>query len=143
MEANTVLKNHASLDYHDTVTLDYDQRCKRRCLFTTDNNLSFLLNLNQATTLAQGDILKLSNGTHVLVHEAEEDVLDINTEEERLLRFLIWSLGNRHLPVEIREQGVRLRYDALLEKEYSLLPIKVLRHKAPFSPKNITEQFIK
>ena len=51
----------------ETCSLDYDARFVRRKTLTTDTGTKFLLDLGQTTSLAQGDILPLSNGTQVIV----------------------------------------------------------------------------
>ena len=51
----------------DTVTLDHEGRHRRRVALTGDDGLEFLLDLDKATILDDGDALKLEDGRLVQV----------------------------------------------------------------------------
>ena len=82
-----------------TVTLDYDDRHRRRMRLKTDNGTAFLLDLERATLLKAGDGVALEDGTWVMVAASDEDVIDVYGATHRATARLAWHLGNRHLPV--------------------------------------------
>jgi urease accessory protein len=48
---------------------------------------------------------------------------------------LAWHLGNRHLPVQILEDGgIRFRYDHVIEEMVQGLGGEAARKMAPFTP---------
>ena len=138
LEATSVITTKLSYEEcYDSVTLDYEQRCKRRYSITTDKGLVFLLNLSHSMVLSSRDILELSNGELILVKEADDDVLDIETSDKKLLMYLVWYLGNQHRPVEIHESRIRMLYDNVLANDFVELNIPFLRSKGSFAPKSI------
>lgn len=100
----------------------------------TDSGEEFLLNLPQPVILQEGDILELNDGRLISVKAADEDVLDLHSEEVDTLIKLSWTLGNMHFPIEIRSSSLRVRYDHVLEHDLKSFGIKLVRHKAPFTP---------
>jgi urease accessory protein len=120
--------------YDEKVILTFDQRYRRRCILTTTAGRSFLLNLSETTVLQNGDGLNLSDGTGVEIVAACEDVLDISSPNVLSLLSMAWSLGNRHCPVELRENVLRVRYDPLIESWRPFLHLLVTRNHAPFTP---------
>lgn len=120
--------------YEEKVILTFDQRYRRRCLLTSTTGRSFLLNLPETTILQNGDGLQLSDGTGVEVVAATEDVLDITSVDFSSLLSMAWSLGNRHCPVELRENGLRARYDPLLAVWRPFPDLSIVRVQRPFTP---------
>ena len=50
---------------------------------------------------------------------------------------LAWNLGNRHLPIQILDDGrLRLRYDHVIEEMLTGLGVAPVRGKAPFVPES-------
>lgn len=118
-----------------TVTLAYDDRHRRRIKMTADNGVDFLLDLEQATYLADGDVLELEDGNAIQVKAAQEDVMDVHCHSVAETARLVWHIGNRHTPVQIFETGViRLRYDHVLEDMIRKLGGHCEAKKAPFAP---------
>ena len=119
----------------DTVTLNYDDRHRRRMRLTTDNGMDFLLDLERTALLKAGDGLELENGTWIAIAASDEDVVDVYGETHRATSRLAWHLGNRHLPVQILEDGgIRFRYDHVIEEMAQRLGGKTTRRMAPFTP---------
>jgi urease accessory protein len=118
-----------------TVTLGYDDRHRRRMRLITDAGEAFLLDLERATLLRDGDGLRLDDGRWIAVSAAAEDVIDVHGETSRATARLAWHLGNRHLPVQILEDGgIRFRYDHVIEDMIQGLGGRTERKSAPFSP---------
>jgi len=82
----------------DTVTLNFDDRFRRRIVMRGDGGLEFLLDLPAATELREGDDLLLEDGRHVRVKAADEDLMQARAIDTAHLIRTAWHVGNRHLP---------------------------------------------
>jgi urease accessory protein len=117
------------------VTLTYDDRHRRRMRLRTEDGMDFLLDLERAALLRDGDGLQLDDGSWIAVAAAPEDVVDVQGETPRATARLAWHLGNRHLPVQILDDGaIRFRYDHVIEEMVTGLGGAVERKSAPFTP---------
>ena len=117
----------------DRVTLDYQDRHRRRINLTCDGGTEFLLDLPQATVLEDGDGLLLDDGRKIVVTAKDEPLLEIEGDPHALLR-AAWHIGNRHLAAELTPTCIRILYDHVLEdmlKGLGLSPVKV---EKPFRP---------
>lgn len=118
-----------------TVTLGYDDRHRRRMRLRTDQAEEFLLDLQRATLLRDGDGLRLDDGRWLAVAAAPEDVVDVHGATPQATARLAWHLGNRHLPVQIlADGGIRFRYDHVIEEMVAGLGGRAARRQAPFTP---------
>jgi urease accessory protein len=118
-----------------TVTLSYADRCKRRIQMTDDAGAGFLLSLQRAVRLSDGDGLQLDQGGFLRVVAGPEPLVEAVAEDALHLARLAWHIGNRHVPAEIVD-GLRLRItaDSVLEAMLRQLGAEVRRIEAPFSP---------
>ena len=118
-----------------TVTLDFDDRHRRRIRLSDDTGEDFLLDLPMAVRLGDGDGLSLDCGGIIHVRAADEAVLDIQCGDLVLTARIAWHIGNRHIPIQVLEGGnLRIRDDHVLAKMLQGLGAHVHRHRAPFSP---------
>jgi urease accessory protein len=117
-----------------SITLAFDDRNRRRVRLLTDQGEPVLLDLPKPRPLAEGDGLGFEDGGWLVVHAADEDVLEITAADGRRLARLAWHLGNRHLPTEIRPEGLRIRYDHVIEDMLRGLGAGLTRRRAPFQP---------
>jgi urease accessory protein len=117
-----------------SVTLAFDDRNRRRIRLTTDHGEPVLLDLAKAQPLAEGDGLRFEDGGWLVVHAADEDVLEIEAADGHHLARLAWHLGNRHLPTEILPGRLRIRYDHVIEDMLGKLGARLDRRRAPFQP---------
>src|SRR5437763_11467112 len=80
----------------DRVVLDADERHRRRIVLTGENGTKFLLDLDHAVALKDGDGLVLEDGAVVIVAGKPEPLAEI--EAKSALDFVrpSWHLGNRH-----------------------------------------------
>jgi urease accessory protein len=122
-------------DAEGTVTLNFDARYRRRLRLVDDAGVPFLLDLERATLLGDGDALLLAEGGCLRVIAAAEPVAEVQTSDLRQLARLAWHLGNRHVAVQILADGsLRLRRDHVLEEMLEGLGARVVRCEAPFNP---------
>ncbi|NDG48446.1 MAG: urease accessory protein UreE [Rhodospirillales bacterium] len=118
----------------ESVTLDFDDRFRRRKVFRTDSGAEFLLDLPEAQVLRDGDALPLSDGSLVLVRAAPEPLLEIQAETPEHLLRLAWHLGNRHLPADLQGGKILIRFDHVIERMLIGLGARLAKVQAPFNP---------
>lgn len=122
----------------DSVVLSFDDRHRRRLRLTTEAGESVLLDLTKPQPLDDGDGLAIENDEGwVRIKAAPEEVLNVEGQDLASTIRLAWTLGNRHLPIQIVGDGrLRLRYDRVIEDMLNNHGVMVTRDKAPFVPEN-------
>lgn len=118
----------------DTITLDREARWRRRIAMKTDRGHEFLLDLAEATYMAHGDALELSNGALVKVQAAPEDLMEIHAHDAPSLARIAWHIGNRHTPAEITDHAIYIKPDHVLAEMVEGLGAHVHRVTRPFEP---------
>ena len=117
----------------DTVRIDFDRRHRRRIQLTTEAGADLLLDLPQAVRLRDGDGLQTERGI-VRVEARPEPLLDIHAHDAAGLVRIAWHLGNRHLPVQLLGDHVRIRADHVIADMVRGLGGHVRVIEAPFDP---------
>jgi urease accessory protein len=118
----------------DTVLIDFDRRHRRRILLTTETGAALLLDLAEAARLRDGDGLVLDSGGIVCVRARPEPLAEIHAHDAADLVRIAWHLGNRHLPVQLIDDRIRIRTDHVIEAMVEQLGGHVDRIDAPFDP---------
>lgn len=118
----------------DTITLDRASRHIRRMTLTTDRGHEFLLDLSDATYLADGDALVLESGALVKVKAAAEPLLEIHAHDAAALARIAWHIGNRHTPAEVTTAALYIQPDHVLEDMVTRLGAHVHHVHRPFEP---------
>ena len=90
----------------DTVVLDHEGRHRRRVALKGEGGLDFLLDLDKAVALDDGDAVKLEDGRLVEVRAAPQRLLEIRAENPLRLMRVAWHIGNRHTPAEIAADAI-------------------------------------
>jgi urease accessory protein len=117
-----------------SLTLDFDERHRRRIRLTKDDGEDLLLDLPKAVAMADGDGLQLDDGRWVRIRAAIELVVEIrHTDLNQLVR-LAWHLGNRHVPTEIRDQVLCIRPDHVIEEMLCGFGAKLIKVQVAFQP---------
>lgn len=98
----------------DSVSLDHEGRHRRRIVLKGEKGLEFLLDLDKAAVLNDGDAVKLEDGSLVLIKAAPQTLLEVRAENPLRLLKTAWHIGNRHTPCEITA-------DALYLEDYHVL----------------------
>jgi urease accessory protein len=98
----------------DQVLIDFDRRHRRRIVLRTEQGREVLLDLPQAVRLRDGDGLAVEAGGVVRVCAKAELLLEIHAHDEGELVRIAWHLGNRHLPVQLLGDRIRIRSDHVI-----------------------------
>ncbi len=118
----------------DTVLLDFDMRHRRRIALRTEAGAELLLHLAQAARLRDGDGLALDQGGVVRVRARPEPLLEIHAHDAGALTRIAWHLGNRHLPVQLLGEWLRIRDDHVIADMVRQLGGHMRRVEAAFDP---------
>ena len=118
----------------DTVTLDHEARHRRRITLSASGGLQFLLDLEKATVLDDGDALKLEDDRLVLVKAAPQRLLEIKADNPLRLLRIAWHIGNRHTPAEITQDAIYIEDDHVLAAMVRGQGCTVTSVERPFRP---------
>jgi len=114
--------------------LDHEQRHRRRIVLVTDQGESVLLDLAEPARMRGGDALLLHDGAVLAVIAAPEEVVDIEAGSPMALARIAYHIGNRHLPLQLLENRLRMRPDPVVEDMVERLGGILVRTRAPFDP---------
>jgi urease accessory protein len=118
----------------DIVRLDFDARHRRRISLVTEGGREFLLDLPRTMRLRDGDGLVLEDGAIVRVRAEPEPLLEIRAHDAGALVRIAWHLGNRHLPVQLYRDRIRIRADHVIAEMIVGLGGEAEALEAPFEP---------
>jgi urease accessory protein len=116
--------------------LPFDLRKKSRFRTTLTNGIEAALFLPRGSVLDDGDLLEAEDGTLIRVESAPEKVLVITAETPFALMRAAYHLGNRHTPVELGEDYLKLEIDHVLKEMLLRLGVTVREDYAPFHPEH-------
>jgi urease accessory protein len=118
----------------DTVILKADQRRVQTAQFIGVNGTTIGLMLPEPIHLRNGDALELDDRSIVDVVIEPEQLVEIRGNDLTHLARLAWHLGDRHAPVQIFANRVRMRPDPALEAMLKALGARLIEIEAPFDP---------
>lgn len=118
----------------DRLVLDHEARHRRRVALTAEGGLAFLLDLDRATALEDGDAVKLEDGRLVEVRAAPERLIEITTENPVRLVKVAWHVGNRHVAAEIGPDAIYIAHDHVLLEMVRGLGATAREVERPFRP---------
>lgn len=118
----------------DRVLIDFDRRHRRRFVLTTEGGAELVLDLPHAVRLRDGDGLRLEDGGYVRVESSPEALLEIHAHDNAALVRIAWHLGNRHLPVQLLGERIRIRADHVIADMVEGLGGHWEAVDAPFDP---------
>jgi urease accessory protein len=118
----------------DTVILDHEGRQRRRFALRGEGGLEFLLDLQKAAALNDGDALKLEDGRLVQVKAAPQPLLEIRAENPLRLTRIAWHIGNRHTAAEITADAIYIEDDHVLAEMVRGQGGTTTRITRPFQP---------
>jgi urease accessory protein len=118
----------------DRVRLDAGDRHRRRIRLKGEGGTDFLLDLDEAVALRDGDGIVLDDGSIVQVAGEVEPLLELRAPTPFDMVRLAWHLGNRHTDLQIDGDKIRIRYDHVLEEMANRIGVAVTPIEAPFDP---------
>ncbi len=118
----------------DTVLLEFDLRHRRRLMMHTETGADLLLDLPRTVRLRDGDGLVLESGGVVGVRAKPEPLLEIHAHDPGTLVRIAWHLGNRHLPVQLLPDRIRIRPDHVIAEMVQGLGGHIDSIEAAFDP---------
>ena len=118
----------------DSVTLNYDNRYRRRIAMKTDGGKDFLLDLAKTTELRSGDLIELEDGRFIEVKAASEKLMKATSDEPLLILKAAWHIGNRHLSCEIKMDNLIVRFDHVILQMLENLGLTLEVINQPFNP---------
>jgi urease accessory protein len=136
IRATTIIRRDAvdSDRIVDIITLDHGDRHRRRIVLNADGGTAFLLDLDKADVLEDGDAIRLDSGWLVEVKAAPEKLIQISTKDPLALLILAWHIGNRHVPAEITGSAIYIAYDHVLLDMLQGLGARTEIVERPFRP---------
>lgn len=117
-----------------TLSLTADERTKTRHQYVADNGEAIYLNLVRGTRLRQGDLLQAEPETYIQVIAKPEPVLTVTAANAFELMRAAYHLGNRHAPLELNPDYLRLEPDPVLATMLQQLGVQLVPEMAPFEP---------
>ncbi len=81
-----------------------------------------------------GDALELEDGRLIEVVAEAEPLIEVRAVDASALARIAWNLGDRHVPVQLFANRIRLRRDPALESLIASLGGKCATIEAPFDP---------
>jgi len=101
---------------------------------SSDEGIAFVLDLESATLLRDGDRLVLEDGRRIVVRAAPEALYEVRARDAHHLLRLAWHMGNRHLPAQLMIDHLRIRRDPVIREMLVGLGGRVLEVTAGFDP---------
>jgi urease accessory protein len=118
----------------DSVVLGGDRRRLQRGELTGVNGTRLTFALADPVLLRMGDALELDDGNLVEVVVEPEPLVEIRGNDLTHLARLAWHLGDRHVPLQILTNRLRMRRDDALEAMLGGLGARLVAIEAPFDP---------
>jgi urease accessory protein len=118
-----------------TLALTAEERTRSRHRFETEDGKVVFLRLPRGTVLWDGDILQdESNGSLIRITAKPEPVFTVVAGTPLLLMRAAYHLGNRHVPVEISQNYLRLSPDPVLRTMLEQMGLEITEEITPFQP---------
>ena len=121
-----------------TVTLDWDTRQKSRFDFTDTAGRHVGVFLPRGTVVRGGDVLVAEDGSFVHVVAADQPVLVITACKEHGSAFDLtraaYHLGNRHVPIELKPDHLKIEPDHVLADMLRSMHLIVVAVEEAFEP---------
>jgi urease accessory protein len=117
------------------VSLTAEERRRSRLTTTTSDGHAVRLQLPRGTVLRHGDLLAASGSpTPVRIVAAPEPVLTVRAANPHDLLKAAYHLGNRHIPLEVGPDYLRLTPDPVLAHMLEHLGVACTMETTPFEP---------
>ncbi|MCB2428278.1 urease accessory protein UreE [Methylophaga pinxianii] len=127
---------HADTVITDVVSLSFDLRQKSRIRVTLQSGAEAALYMQRGTILRGGDFLRADSGEVIEVIAADQAVMKVTATTSKALTRAAYHLGNRHVPLEIGDDWLKLEADSVLKDMLLGLGVDVEELQAPFEPES-------
>ncbi len=118
-----------------TLSLTAQERTRTRHRFETPDGQVLYLRLPRGTVLQDGDLLQSEGGDVVMRIAAKpEPVLTVTSQKPVDLLRASYHLGNRHVPLEVSPNYLRLSPDPVLQAMLEQMGVQVQEEVVPFQP---------
>ncbi len=128
------------LDRAATVSLDWDVRQKSRFDATDSQGRALGVFLPRGAVVRGGDVLVAEDGSLIAVEAAPQPVLVVTHCAQHGSSFDLtraaYHLGNRHVPLELKPDHLKLEPDHVLADLLRQMHLTVTAEDAPFEPEN-------
>ena len=118
----------------DSVILKPDQRRVQTAHLTGVKGTAIGLMLLEPVMLRMGDAFEMDDGSLVEVVIEAEPLVEVRGNDLTHLARLAWHLGDRHVPVQVLANRLRMRRDDSLEALLKNLGARLTPIEAPFDP---------
>ena len=118
----------------DSLILDRAQRRQSRAERVSVKGLVLVLELAAPTHLRMGDVLELEDGRLIEILAEPEPLLEVRAADAAALARIAFHLGDRHVPVQLFANRIRLQRDRALESLIISLGGRCVAIEAPFDP---------
>src|SRR5262249_6229161 len=98
------------------------------------NGTGLDFDLAEPVALRMGDLLLLDDGNLIEVVAEPEPLIEARAKDLTALARLAWHLGDRHVPVQLFPNRLRVRRDSAIEALLARLGAKTVAIEAPFDP---------
>lgn len=123
-----------------SVALAFELRQRSRLRVTIEfgpmAGLSVGIELPRGTVMRAGLLLGCATGEHLRIDAAAEQLAQVEADTPLALTAIAYHLGNRHVPVQLGEQWLRLQQDHVLEQMVVGLGGRTARIDAAFEPES-------
>ena len=123
-----------------TVSLDWDVRQKSRFDATDSQGRALGVFLPRGAVVRGGDVLVAEDGSLIAVQAAPQPVLQVTPCKEHGSGFDLvraaYHLGNRHVPLELKPDHLKLEPDHVLADLLRQMHLTVTEAQAPFEPES-------
>jgi len=114
--------------------LSIEQRIRSRLRVTLSDGRDAGLDLPRGETVRGGEILSNEEGLLVEVVAAPESLSVVRASDPLLKSRVCYHLGNRHVPLDIREEYVSYQHDHVLDDMVKGLGAEVSCERLAFEP---------
>jgi len=121
-------------DAADALILDFGQRQTKQGFFFTGKGMCIEFDFADPPALATDDVLVLDDGGLIEIVADSEPLIEARIADPAAFARTTWQLGNRHVPVQIFANRLRLRRNAEAEALLAGVAAKLTPLLAPFEP---------
>jgi len=118
----------------DTLLLKFDDRCKQQGFVFGGKGTCIEFDFPAPPCLRTDDLLVLDDGKLAEVVADIEPVIEVRAEDFAAVTRLVLALGNRHVPVQVLRNRIRLQRRPEIEALVAEHGLAAIEMAAPFEP---------